>query len=538
MNLLEHLPRPKLEELVGRLANLFETDLCVLDLAENVLAGPADAPGSDCVRQELLLHGQPAGHLLACSREGTGRTNAAPALLLLRELIQNTVRTGLEMDGLSAEIVHSYRTLSAVYELSRRLGAVVDIPTACSICLEETLEGIHADRAILALRAEDGKLWTTESERGATKGPAVGESVTDEAMDAAAGWGGAFLCDAPENLPEGLEAMAESRFVAFPMAYAPLRVQEETVGFMLLSRSSSDTPFLTDDLKLLQTLATCAGTVIQNVRLVSDLQRSLRELKERTELVEEMQAALMESQKMSALGQLSAAVVHDIKNPLTVISAYAQLLKEGESADEAPLFGESILEATKQVSQIVARVLGFFRQKPPERRVENINDIIDDLLIFAEYYLSKSRKIEVRKELVPDPPAARVDRGQIQEVFFNLIMNACHAMGKGGTLSIETSVAEFDGGIRAVRASFTDTGCGIPKEELATVFKPFVTTREPGQGTGLGLAICERVVEEHGGRIQVESEVGAGTTFHILLPEWSASAAQAAGPGSHGPTDP
>lgn len=531
MNLLEHLPRPKLEELVDGLANLFETDVCVLDLAENVLAGPADALASDCVRQELRLNGEPAGYLLACPREGPGRAMAGPALLLLQEQIRNAVRTGSEMDELSAEIVHSYRTLSAVYELSRRLGAVIDVPTACRICLEETLEGIQADRAILALRAEDGKRWTVESERGAPEGPAVGESVSDEALDAAAGWRGAFLCDVPGNLPEGLEAMAESRFVAFPMLYAPLRVQEDTVGFMLLSRSSSDHPFLTDDLKLLQTLATCAGTVIQNVRLVADLQRSLRELQERTELIEEMQAALMYSQKMSALGQLSAAVVHDIKNPLTVISAYAQLLKEGESADEAPLFGESILEATKQVSQIVARVLDFFRQKPPERRVQSINDIINDLLVFAEYYLSKSRKIEVRKELVPDPPAVCVDRGQIQEVFFNLIMNACHAMEEGGTLSIETDAAELDRGARGVRVSFTDTGCGIPRGRLATIFRPFITTREPGQGTGLGLAICERVVKEHGGTIQVESETGKGTTFHILLPAWARPSDQIADPG-------
>jgi signal transduction histidine kinase len=313
------------------------------------------------------------------------------------------------------------------------------------------------------------------------------------------------------------------------MLWAPLRVQRDTIGFILLARSSPEDPFLTDDLKLLQTLATCAATVIRNVRLVADLRHSMEELQERSEIIKEMQAALMESQKMSALGQLSAAVVHDIKNPLTVISAYAQLLKEGQMAAEAPQFADAILEATKQVSEIITRVLDFFRHKPPERRIESLNDIIDDLLIFAEYYLSKSKKIEVRRDLHPDLPAVLVDRGQIQEVFFNIIMNACHAMESGGTLTIRTETAQLGQETPAVSVSFTDTGCGIPKDRLDGIFKPFVTTRRRGEGTGLGLAICQRVVKDHGGNIQVESEVGKGTTFRILLPEYSVPVSRPAG---------
>jgi len=242
-----------------------------------------------------------------------------------------------------------------------------------------------------------------------------------------------------------------------------------------------------------------------------------------------MQAALMESQKMSALGQLSAAVVHDIKNPLTVISAYAQLLKEGQMAAEAPQFADSILEATKQVSEIITRVLDFFRHKPPERRIEDINDIINDLLIFAEYYLSKSKRIEVRRDLCPDLPAVLVDRGQLQEVFFNIIMNACHAMEKGGTLAIRTETAQLGQETPAVSVSFADTGCGIPKDRLDSIFKPFVTTRRRGEGTGLGLAICQRVVRDHGGKIQVESEVGRGTTFRVVLPKYVVSVTRPAG---------
>jgi signal transduction histidine kinase len=519
MTLLDCLPREKLEKLVNRRCDLLGMAVCVLDTDRNPLAGTKEILGTEHVSQVLTLSGQQVGYLLACPGADRTEEEIRHALLYLQEQIQDAVRTGSEIDGLSAEIVHSYRILNAVYELSRRLGAVVDIPTACRICLEETLEGIHADRAILALRSGDAKQWSIGGEHGAKGTRGAGQPFTDEGMDAAAAKGEAFLADAREHLPAGLAALAQSTLVGFPMMWAPLRVQRDTIGFILLSRCSPEDPFLTDDMKLLQTLATCAATVIQNVRLVADLQHSLEELRERSEIIKEMQADMMYSQKMSALGQLSAAVVHDIKNPLTVISAYAQLLKESQTAAEASQFADSILEATKQVSEIIARVLDFFRQKPPERRIENINEIIDDLLIFAEYYLSKAKMVEVRRVLHRDLPTVLVDRGQIQDVFFNIIMNACHAMEKGGTLTIRTEMAQLDDETPAISVSFTDTGCGIPKDQLDSIFKPFVTTRRRGEGTGLGLAICQRVVRDHGGRILVESEVGTGTTFRIVLPK-------------------
>ena len=530
MNLLHYVPREKLESILERFRGALGVSVCVLDPDRNLVAGPEDALREPGLSSEIRFGGRHVGYLVAPGELKGGETAASRALSLLQEQLQDSARAASESDELSAEIVHSYRILNVVYELNVRLGSVVDVSKVCDIFLEQALEGVAADTAVLALRSPEGTPWIVESQFGpATAETMVGSRVEDEAVEAAASRGDPLLCDEPSNLPPELHALGKSGLCQFPLLWIPLRVKDNVIGFLLLARPTSGVPFLTDDLKLLRAAATCASTVIQNVRLVEDLQGSLNELRRRSETIKEMQSALMSSQKASALGQLAAGVVHDIKNPLTVISAYAQLLTDEEMSAEAPQFASAILEASGQVSQIVKRVLDFYRQRPPERRWEDINDILEDLMIFAEYYLSKLRMVEVNRELAQDLPSVLIDRGQFQEVFFNLIMNACHAMEEGGVLNIKTRRLPTANGAEMVGISFADTGCGIPEDQLKSIFKPFVTTRQPGEGTGLGLAICDRVIREHGGKIRAESEVGQGTAFHISLPRRPPEAATPGG---------
>ncbi|MDP7130684.1 MAG: ATP-binding protein [Planctomycetota bacterium] len=518
MDATRYVSKARLKEILDRFEDIFGSPVCILDTDGGFCMGQADVLESEPIRRGLRLNGEYAG-ILVTARSAEPKEKQLNGLRLLEDQIQAAVKTDYEIDELSAEIVHSYRTLNVVYDLNTRLGDILDINAICDICLEQTLEGIPADTASLVLKAKEPESWTVFAHAGQEDGgPGKSETYQDAAMHLFSMVGEAFLCDDPLNLPKGHEGLEGSPLVSFPLVWTPLRVKENTFGFMLLARKNPEEPFLTDDLKLFQTIATCAATVIQNVRLVRDLQNSLSELQERTETIKEMQAALMSTQKMSALGQLAAAVVHDIKNPLTVISAYAQLLRSAEVQEEAPMFGEAIMEASSQISQIVTRVLDFYRQKPPEKKVEGLNELISNLLVFAEYYLSKFKLIEVERQFSEPDLKVFVDRGRIQEVFFNLIMNACHAMEEGGSLSIRTQT-EILGSTPMATISFTDTGCGIPEDQLRSIFKPFMTTKQPGQGTGLGLAICQKIVREHGGEIRVDSKVDEGTTFKICLPQ-------------------
>lgn len=518
MDATQYVSRTRLEEILARFEDIFDSSVCILNTDEEFCLGQAAVLDKDHIRRDLQLNGKYAGILVASS-SSESEEKQLNGLRLLEDQIQGAAKADYEMDELSAEIVHSYRALNVVYDLNSRLGDLLDINAICDICLEQMLEGIPADSASLVLKAKEPDSWTVFSQLGHEEGdPGKGETYQDAAMYLFSQYGEAFLCDDALNLPRGHEGLQGSPLIRFPMVWTPLRVKENTFGFMLLARKNPEEPFLADDLKLFQTVTTCAATVIQNVRLVRDLQGSLSELQERTETIKEMQAAIMSTQKISALGQLAATVVHDIKNPLTVISAYAQLLKSGDLQEEAPKFGESILEASSQISQIVTRVLDFYQQKPPEKEVESLNELIENLLVFAEYYLSKFKRIEVQRQFSVADIEVLVERGRIQEVFFNLIMNACHAMEEGGTLSITTG-AETHGDTPMATISFTDDGCGIPEDQLKSIFKPFMTTKLAGQGTGLGLAICQRIVKEHGGEISVESRVGIGATFKISLPQ-------------------
>jgi two-component system NtrC family sensor kinase len=157
--------------------------------------------------------------------------------------------------------------------------------------------------------------------------------------------------------------------------------------------------------------------------------------------------------------------------------------------------------------------LDFARQRKPHKKEWNVHTLIDQTLTLIEKQ-ARFQNIKIVKEFKIDIPLLFIDADQILQVFMNIVINAADAMGgDGGTLTIKTNIKD---GIAEV--SFTDTGCGMPKEHLSRLFAPFFTTKETGKGTGLGLAISYGIIQSHNGEIEVESEVGKGSTFRIKLP--------------------
>jgi PAS domain S-box-containing protein len=231
----------------------------------------------------------------------------------------------------------------------------------------------------------------------------------------------------------------------------------------------------------------------------------------------ELEAQLSQAEKLSSIGLLAAGVAHEVNTPLAVISSYTQMLAKQVRGDDrlSPLL-EKITQQTFRASEIVNNLLNFSRTGTTEFRETDLNAIIRDTLNLIEHQF-KTSQVTLDTSLLPDLPPILGNAGKLQQVFLNLFLNAKDAMSAGGTLRVTT---ESNG---HVSVAISDTGSGIAPEHLQRIYDPFFTTKsapKQGQrrGTGLGLAVTYGIIQEHAGKIHVESSSGAGTTFYLEFP--------------------
>jgi len=242
-----------------------------------------------------------------------------------------------------------------------------------------------------------------------------------------------------------------------------------------------------------------------------------RELSDYIARLEGTQKQLIQAEKLNALGQLAAAVAHEINNPLAGVLIYSQLLAKrlgsGPFDKEEALINLAKMEsAVGHCSKIIRGLLDFARQRDPVLQPVAVSSIIDQVVLLVGHQ-AVMNQVEVTREEAPSLMVMG-DSGQLQQVFVNLTVNAVQAMPHGGKLTIRSSPAT-DGW---VKVSVEDTGHGIAPEHLDKLFTPFFTTKEQGRGVGLGLAVSHGIIERHGGRIEVQTEVGKGSTFTVYLP--------------------
>lgn len=227
-----------------------------------------------------------------------------------------------------------------------------------------------------------------------------------------------------------------------------------------------------------------------------------------------LQQEVIQQEKMAAIGMLAGGVAHEINNPLGGVLAFTQLLLKEVKDQTIHADLVEIKHAAERCKRIVADLLDFARSsKEQKMNPVDVRETIEKIIPFIRGEM-KSLNVEFELRGPTSLPRVMGHADKLQQVFLNIMTNACHAMQKGGKLMIDLSSAA-DGVLIAIR----DTGTGIAEEHLSQIFDPFFTTKEPGKGTGLGLSISYRIIREHGGHIEVESTRGKGTAFVITLPE-------------------
>lgn len=244
---------------------------------------------------------------------------------------------------------------------------------------------------------------------------------------------------------------------------------------------------------------------------------------ERTEEIAQVSSQLVRSEKLASLGQLVAGIAHEINNPLAGILMFANMFAEDGRLDEGQRADAmTIVHETKRCADIVKRLLDFSRTSIPDKQVKSLAGIMENTLALVEHHAAVN-DVEIVRHYGINLPDIDVDPTQMEQVFLNLLVNACHAMPLGGKLSV---TLRCDSSRELLTTTIADTGHGIAEENIGRIFDPFFTTKNQElngvAGTGLGLSVSYGIIQNHGGQITVQSTVGKGTIFTVELPvyEW------------------
>jgi len=248
------------------------------------------------------------------------------------------------------------------------------------------------------------------------------------------------------------------------------------------------------------------------------------EVAKKTEELKRSQYRLIEAEKLASLGRLTSDIAHEIRNPLTAVGGFARRLYRIVNSPREKEYVGIIVEEVARLEKILKDVLTFSRSAGYNLERQNIKEVVKETVRVYEH-LCMDHNIDIEVMIDEDIPPVLIARDQLRQAISNLITNAIDAMPKGGALTV-TAEAESLHGVTYVVIRITDTGEGIPEDKLSVIFEPFYSTKEPGVGTGLGLPITRKIMQEHGGFIDVKSTVGKGTCMSLYLPYQSTKESQ------------
>ncbi|RLC73961.1 MAG: hypothetical protein DRI52_00840 [Chloroflexi bacterium] len=431
------------------------------------------------------------------------------------------VRLRAERDRLTQNIMQVNRQLerrvkelSILYSIGKSVTTLLDQEKVLNRIVEAAVYVTGAEEGTLMLVDKDSGELYMRAARGLGEKYARGFRLRVE--DSIAGQvvrtGQPFL-----ESGDAQRLKVKTGYLVKSLMYVPLKAGQEVIGVLSVDNKVSNTTFTESDVYLLSALADYASIAIVNARLYTEVKSFSEELEqkvvERTKELQEAQEQLIQSEKLASIGQLAAGVAHELNNPISVMLGFSQAILRKLPEDDPlrkPL--ATIEREGLRCKGIIQNLLDFARRSKPSLQPTNVNEVLEAACALIEHQISLDNVV-VTKGYDPHLPQVLADANQLQQVFVNIIINARDAMPQGGTLRLITRSLGDE-----VHIIFSDTGIGIPPENIKRIFDPFFTTKEVGQGTGLGLSVSYGIVEQHGGTIEVKSEVGVGTTFIVKLP--------------------
>ncbi len=292
---------------------------------------------------------------------------------------------------------------------------------------------------------------------------------------------------------------------------APLLIEGQAIGAVIADNFVTRDPISEADVQLLNTLANHAALAIERARAYEEIQQRAGQLEEAYEQLAAAQKDKIEAEKLAVVGELTAMVAHEIRNPLATIGGFARSMLRGpDELNRILRNSQIILEEVERLEHILSRLLDFARAPSSGMVLDRIEPLVEYARQVTES-LAEQADVEIRVNVEQDLPEVFLDHDQFQQVIANLVRNGVEAMPQGGVLEIGARSGE-----ESVELYVSDTGAGISEEHVDEIFDLFYTTKP--SGTGLGLALSQRIVERHGAELRVSSEKGKGTTFVIALP--------------------
>ncbi len=282
----------------------------------------------------------------------------------------------------------------------------------------------------------------------------------------------------------------------------PLTSKENLIGMINLSQKLPPQAYTREDVEWLSTLAHQSAVALENRSLSEALKKS--------------KSHIQRADRLASLGILTAALAHEIRNPLVAVKTFTQLLPERFDDEEfRNHFLRIVSGEVDRISTLINELLEFARPSDPKVEAEDVNTILDSIILLVSSG-TKKKHIHIVKEFSTNLPPVLIDREQIKQVFLNLLINAIDATEENGKIIIKTKPYVKSNQESYIQIEFTDTGCGIAAEDLESIFNPFFTTKH--KGSGLGLSISNQIIQEHKGYIDVESQLNKGSSFYVNLP--------------------
>jgi two-component system NtrC family sensor kinase len=434
------------------------------------------------------------------------------AMLRIRQMEREVLRHNRELTALNTVASVVSRSLDLDQVLPATLDAVMSLleMRAGAVCLLDD-EGRQ-----LAVRAQRG-FWAEGAYALSRTRWRVGQDIVGRVAES----GEPVLLDDLTDIEPwativatGTGAVGGADGTRFSLLCVPLPAQDRVLGTLVVLRLRPP-GFARPDRSLLAAIGQQIGVSVENARLYTELRQFAQEL-------ERSQAQLVQAEKLTAMGRLTASIAHELNNPLQAVQNCLHLiLTRRLDGEKQGRYLSLAQEEVDRLIDIVSRMLEFYRPSSGQRMPTDVNALIENVLALTDKRLQGGH-VTVHRQLVHDLPAIHVVADQIKQVILNMVINAIEAMPDGGELVITTRLEEGTAGQEGgwLRVSFADNGVGLSPDELQHIFEPFYTTKS--RGTGLGLSVSYGIVDRHGGRIDVKSVPGKGTLFTVRLPLASA----------------